>query len=66
MRRQRERDRRVPTERERGDQRLQARADGARPKRSLRILRADLGSADVLPTLPPRVARLVPRRYTAA
>lgn len=66
MRRQPERNRRAPTEREHEDQRLAALADGERPKRSLRILQADLGSASALPDLPARVARLVPRRYTAA
>ncbi len=66
MRRQPERARRAPSARERDDQRLQALADGERPKRSLRILRNDLGSAEALPTLPARVARIVPRRYTAA
>lgn len=66
MRARRERHRRTPTERERSDQRLAALADGERPKRSLRVLQADLGSAEALPTLPARVARMVPRRYTAA
>lgn len=38
----------------------------ARPKRALRVLRHNLGSAEALPTLPARLARYVPRRYTAA
>lgn len=66
MRRPRQRNRRALSDRENTDQRLRAAGEGARPKRSLRILKTDLGSAEALPVLPARMARLVPRRYTAA
>lgn len=66
MRRPRQRNRRAPSSRENDDQRMVASGAGARPMRSLRILKTDLGRAEALPTLPARMARLVPRRYTAA